>query len=232
MEKVKFLAVPKPNKGRRFAISDIHGCSKTFKALLKSLNLKKEDQLFLLGDLINRGPSSEKVLDKIIKLQRKGIEVYMLKGNHEDIVLKANMEGTDKLKKVLSSNNSLPLSQGGVLIEQYKKLLDDAYHYIVLDKFYLVHAGFDFSNKSPFEDTHSMMYIKEFKPSKRLLEKKQVVLGHSPKAIEDIVARLKSSNRKIHIDNGCINIKNPYQGNLVCLNLDTKGVIVQPNLEA
>ena len=231
MDKVKFIEVPKPVNGRRFAISDIHGCSKTFKALLKSLKLNKEDQLFLIGDLINRGPSSEKVLDTVLKIQRKGIAVYILKGNHEDMVLKANQQGIDKLKKVLAVFKSEKLAQGGRLIETYEKLLSNAYHYIVLDRFYLVHAGFDFSKNTPFEDTHSMMYIKEFKPNKRLLEKKQVVLGHSPEAIEDIVARLKSSNRKIHIDNGCINIKDPYQGNLVCLNLDTKAIIVQPNIE-
>ena len=39
------------NTGRRFAISDIHGCGKTFIYLVEDiLNLKKDDQLFILGD--------------------------------------------------------------------------------------------------------------------------------------------------------------------------------------
>ena len=47
------------NTGRRFAISDIHGCGKTFIYLVEDiLNLKKDDQLFILGDLIDRGKNS------------------------------------------------------------------------------------------------------------------------------------------------------------------------------
>lgn len=231
MSEVKFLEVAKPKKGRRLAISDIHGCSQTLKALLKSLKLNKNDQLFLLGDLINRGPGSEKVLNHILKLKRKGVHVYILKGNHEDIVLKANEAGVDELNKVLKSLNSEMLARGGRLIDTYQQLLTEAYHYFILDKYYLVHAGFDFSLKKPFDDARSMMYIKEFKPNKRLLEKKRVVLGHSPKGLNEIVNRLKTSHKKIHIDNGCINKKDAEKGNLLCLNLDTLSVTIQRNIE-
>lgn len=231
MTEVRFIEVSKPKKGRRFAISDIHGCSKTFKALLDTIKLNPKDQLFLLGDLINRGPGSEKVLNRILKLKRKGIQVFLLKGNHEDTVLQANQKGTDYLKKTLKQLNSEKLARGGILIDTYLNLLNESYHYIVLDKYYLVHAGFDFSIEKPFEDAHSMMYIKEFKPNKRLLDKKRVVLGHSPKGVQEIINRLKSSNKKIHIDNGCINTKDPEKGNLVCLNLDNLSLVVQKNIE-
>lgn len=231
MSKVKFLEIQKPIKGRRLAISDIHGCSQTFKALLKSLKLTKNDQLFLLGDLINRGSGSDKVLDRIIKLKDKGISVYLLKGNHEDIVLKANNKGSAQLKKTLRAYNSENLAREGKLVEPYKQLLEEAYHYFILDKYYLVHAGFDFSLAKPFEDARSMMYIKEFKPNKRLLDKKRVVLGHSPKGILEIIARIKSSHRKIHIDNGCLNKNGFGRGNLICLNLDTLALTIQKNIE-
>ena len=42
----------------KYAISDIHGCLKSFQALLEKIDLKKEDELFLLGDYIDRGPDS------------------------------------------------------------------------------------------------------------------------------------------------------------------------------
>lgn len=231
MEKVKFLEVEKPEAGRRFVISDIHGCHKTFKAILKQIRLKKEDQLFILGDTINRGKSSAKVLDTIIKLKRKGRQVFLLKGNHEDIVLKAEQAGVDALNKVLKNYRSEDLANGGKLKESYRTLLEDSYHYFILDNYYLVHAGFDFSLDQPFEDAKSMMYIKEFKPNKRLLDKKRVVLGHSPKGIGEILQRIKSERRKLHIDNGCINRKQIGQGNLLCLNLDNLGIILQKNLD-
>ncbi len=231
MAKVRYLEVNKPNKGRRFAIGDIHGCSKTFKAVLKQINLNHDDQLFIMGDMINRGPKSDKVLDRIIKLRGKGFQVFILKGNHEDMVLKANKQGQESLMRLLSIYKSECLAINGQLNPVYEDLLDHAYHYFILDDFYLVHAGFDFSKPNPFEDTRSMMYIKDFKPNKIKLNDKRVVLGHSPRSIGEIIHRLKSDRRKIHIDNGCINHKTIGQGNLICLNLDTLGITLQQNLD-
>jgi len=55
---------------RHFAISDIHGCVKTFKKLvIDIINLSKEDKLYLLGDYINKGPDSKGVIDFIFTLQ-------------------------------------------------------------------------------------------------------------------------------------------------------------------
>ncbi|MFT6129303.1 MAG: serine/threonine protein phosphatase 1 [Neolewinella sp.] len=49
----------------RYTISDIHGCLKTFRALLDELKLDRNDELFLLGDYIDRGPDSQGVIDLI-----------------------------------------------------------------------------------------------------------------------------------------------------------------------
>lgn len=49
----------------RYAISDIHGCAKTFKNLLRRISFSKEDVLYLLGDYIDRGPDSKGVIDHI-----------------------------------------------------------------------------------------------------------------------------------------------------------------------
>ena len=53
----------------RYAIGDIHGGSKTFRALLDTLNLKHNDRLYLLGDYVDRGNDSKGVLDLILQLQ-------------------------------------------------------------------------------------------------------------------------------------------------------------------
>lgn len=57
---------------RKFTISDIHGCAKTFKALLNRISFSKEDELYLLGDYIDRGPDSRGVIDHIWHLQKTG----------------------------------------------------------------------------------------------------------------------------------------------------------------
>lgn len=77
--------------GRLIAIGDIHGCHVEFADLLSRLALTKDDQLILLGDLINRGPDSRKVLD----LAREHRAVSLL-GNHELRFLKYRRTGEKK----------------------------------------------------------------------------------------------------------------------------------------
>jgi serine/threonine protein phosphatase 1 len=63
---------------RLIAIGDIHGCHAEFAELLERVNFGRSDRLILLGDLVNRGPDSLKVLD----LAREHGAVSLL-GNHE-----------------------------------------------------------------------------------------------------------------------------------------------------
>lgn len=64
--------------GRIIAIGDIHGCHQEFADLLALVAPAKDDTLILLGDLINRGPDSCKVID----LARQHNALSLL-GNHE-----------------------------------------------------------------------------------------------------------------------------------------------------
>mgnify|MGYP003329147109 CR=1 FL=1 len=68
-----------PRTGRIFAIGDIHGCRIEFEHLLEKLELEAEDQVILLGDLINRGPDSAGVL----RVAQELPNCRCLIGNHE-----------------------------------------------------------------------------------------------------------------------------------------------------
>jgi serine/threonine protein phosphatase 1 len=64
--------------GRLIAIGDIHGCHLEFAELLERVAPTKDDQLVLVGDLVNRGPDSCKVID--LAKQQHAISLL---GNHE-----------------------------------------------------------------------------------------------------------------------------------------------------
>jgi serine/threonine protein phosphatase 1 len=73
------------NLPRTFAISDIHGCLKQFKALVDKLNLVCTDTLVLMGDYVDRGSDSKGVIDYILEL-KKTYNVVTLLGNHESMM--------------------------------------------------------------------------------------------------------------------------------------------------
>lgn len=229
MEEVRKLLLEEKPAGRRLAVSDIHGCSKTFKALIRQIALKKKDQLFIVGDAINRGPSSEKVLDLIIDLKKEGFQLFYIRGNHEQIVIdaleKENHSNLKLLQPLKSEKNQEKVKK------KYIELLKNSYHYIELSDYYLVHAGFDFKSESPFENTDAMLYSKSFKLDHSFLNNKKVIIGHYPSNLIEIIRRIKKGKNKLYIDNGCVNKKVAEQGNLLCLNLDTLAISLQKNID-
>ena len=80
--------------GRLIAIGDIHGCHAEFAELLEELALTRDDRLVLLGDLVNRGPDSCKVLDLA-----RAYRATALLGNHELRLLKYRKSGDKKYLK-------------------------------------------------------------------------------------------------------------------------------------
>jgi serine/threonine protein phosphatase 1 len=70
-------------KGRIIAIGDIHGCHNEFAELLEKVAPTPDDQIILLGDLVNRGPDPCKVIDLA-----RACGALALLGNHEARLLR------------------------------------------------------------------------------------------------------------------------------------------------
>ena len=71
---------------KKFVIGDVHGNYEELMDLLDKINPNlRQDKLIYLGDYIDRGPQSYKVIRFLIDLQNKyGKEhVVLLRGNHE-----------------------------------------------------------------------------------------------------------------------------------------------------
>ncbi len=96
-----------------WAIGDIHGCFRTLQAVLERIDLDAEtDRIWLVGDLVNRGPGSLEVLRWARTLNRQmGDRFQAVLGNH-DLRLIARHLGAargrprDTLSKVLEASDA------------------------------------------------------------------------------------------------------------------------------
>jgi serine/threonine protein phosphatase 1 len=70
-------------KGRIIAIGDVHGCYQELLDLLDKLQIVSSDTVIFLGDLIDRGPFSEKVVNLVNNLD-KVCTRYSVLGNHDE----------------------------------------------------------------------------------------------------------------------------------------------------
>ncbi len=77
---------PIRRQGRLLAIGDIHGCGTALTTLLKELAPRAGDTIVTLGDVVDRGPDTPGVLDRLILLSSQGLLVP-IKGNHEVMLL-------------------------------------------------------------------------------------------------------------------------------------------------
>jgi serine/threonine protein phosphatase 1 len=73
---------------RVLVVGDIHGCDVALAVLLRRLQLTSRDVLVILGDAVDRGPGSCRVLDQLVEV-RKSSRLIFLMGNHEEMMLEA-----------------------------------------------------------------------------------------------------------------------------------------------
>ncbi|WP_018476321.1 metallophosphoesterase family protein [Pontibacter roseus] len=220
----------------RYAITDIHGCARTFRTLvLEQLQLKKQDELYLLGDFVNKGPDSKGVIDFVLHLQKQHYQVHCLRGNHDQMLLQSASKGEAALN--LSEQEKRLVLQS-FDIHDFKKLpplyanfLDSLPYYLELPDYYLVHAGFDFHQEDIFKDKDAMLNIRNYEVDWEKLSGKQLVHGHTPTPLHSIKKSASHNNSKINLDAGCVYYRNASYGNLAALDLDSKELSVQCNLD-
>jgi bis(5'-nucleosyl)-tetraphosphatase (symmetrical) len=89
-----------------YLVGDIQGCCDAFEALLAKIGFSpSRDQLYVLGDLVNRGPKSLATIERLVGL---GSSAICLLGNHDLHLLAAErgvrpMHRNDTLQEILDS---------------------------------------------------------------------------------------------------------------------------------
>ncbi len=121
-----------------FAIGDVHGCFDSLQELLEDCGFKPaEDRLWLVGDLVNRGPKSLEVLRWAMDLEaRLGERMVAVAGNH-DLHLVARHAGVAAAKRKDTLDEVLSAPDAGELVGWLRRrpLLHRE------DDHLLVHAG-------------------------------------------------------------------------------------------
>lgn len=212
----------------RYIVSDIHGCYDQYRMLLEKIHFSEEDELYVLGDAVDRGPEPIKVLQDMMKRSN----VIFILGNHDFIMYslmkKLSVEITeDNYDKYLTPeillDYNLWLQDGGlVTAKQFGKLaysdkmdvldyIAGASVYEVIEnngkEYRLVHAGLaDFAPDKAMEeyDLYDFLeervdYTKRYYPEENIF----LVTGHTPTVFIEGWGRTEVYMRNGHIALDC-----------------------------
>ncbi|QXE89185.1 serine/threonine protein phosphatase [Geomonas subterranea] len=219
--------------GRTLTIGDIHGCAQTFCRLLEIVQLEKSDTLYLLGDMIDRGPDSYGVIETILDLQMEGYDIRPIRGNHEDMMLLAVQSSVfEDLLEWLEQGGDATLRSYCVnhtqfLPEEHLRFLEGLPLYRITDKFVFAHAGIDCTLDDPFSPhgRHHILWDRSGIIDVGKLAGRRVVSGHTTRKLDDIRKSLRRNH--IRIDNGVYISGVEGKGNLVCVDLESQQMWVQ-----
>lgn len=95
-----------------YVCSDLHGQYDMFLEVVRKIHLKKHDSLYIIGDVIDRGP--EPVLLLLDIMRRKNVTLMI--GNHEHMMLRALLYGDS------NSMSNWMLNGGETTLEQFERL--------------------------------------------------------------------------------------------------------------
>ena len=212
-----------PDGMRVYAIGDIHGRLDLLDGLLANIAADDEARArgvethyVFLGDLIDRGPASKGVVERLIAFAGERRNVRFLMGNHEQVFLRAMAGDRRALRFLIRIGGRETLLSYGITEEDYRALdfdelaalaaekvppahlafLGSFENWIVLGDYLFVHAGLRPGVTLEEQDHGDLYWIRDEFLSHRESFGRIVVHGHS--LTEDIDVR---SNR-IGIDTG------------------------------
>ena len=211
-----------------YVMSDIHGCYDDFIKMLELIQFKDNDDLHILGDIIDRGNKSIEMVDYVISHKN----IHLLRGNHEQMYIDYYED----------NDTSLWYNNGGV--ETHIQMMSRPYIYEeslykyfkklplieIVDKFILVHAGLYFpKNYSDLEldsllqeqEDDICLWSRDSIGKEKQYKDYTMICGHTP--VQTITGDCKEvkilkRNGTIYIDCGCV--YKTANGKLACLRLD------------
>lgn len=182
---------------KRYVVGDIHGCYDELCELLDKIDEHASNadyKIIFVGDYVDRGPKSKKVVDLIIRMQKKGHIALM--GNHEDMLLAGEfMYAEETFRSFNCSLMELP--------EYVLRWMRSLPKYYEDDTIIVVHAGAKSGIPMAFQNSLTLMWHRYEQRGPALMEK-HLYHGHTP-----CVGFIDTRDDRTNVDTGCV-----YDGHL------------------
>jgi serine/threonine protein phosphatase 1 len=130
---------------RLIAIGDIHGYWDALAAILDAVKPQPEDMIVPLGDFVDRGPQTPKVIEAMIDLAGR-CHLHPILGNHDELLLEL-YHGAPGLEDWLSFGGQETLDSYGCtdpadIPEEHVEFLEGCLTYYETDTHFFVHASY------------------------------------------------------------------------------------------
>ena len=204
---------------RTIVVGDIHGCYSELVSLLESIQLKSDDRVIAVGDLVVKGTRNKEVLDLFISDSR----FTSVLGNHDRALLRYWRGEKGSLKNAQEKTADELESHA----KRYCEYLNSLPLMIDLGDFLIVHAGLrpgiSLAEQS-VEDLTELRTLGRDRTSRKGVpwyeayeSEKLVLFGHWPRA------EPTRTPRAIGLDTGCV-----YGNRLSAYILETEQIVSVP----
>ena len=193
---------------RVYAIGDVHGCAAELESLLAALTIDRDTLVVFLGDYVDRGLDSRRVIDIVVALRNR-CEVVALMGNHEAMFLDFLERpesvgsglfilngGSATLGNYAGPNGTFEVPQAHIEFLKSLKLFHET------ETHFFVHAGVPLKKKlrdlDPVLDRETFLWTRGPFLTTRENWDKIIVHGHTPSEQPERFAN------RINVDTGCV----------------------------
>lgn len=218
----------------KYVVSDLHGCYELWLKGLEEIGFSEsKDEMFVLGDVIDKG---ERPIDLLFDIMRHK-RVHMINGNHEldflniwSVIDKRNPTIDDCIKYDMYLTNG-----GESTVKQFRELtprkrqkvlkfLQARNLYVETGRCVLIHGGIsNFSTEKELKNySAEELTIHRYKTGECFYEDKVLICGHTPTINRDrrpAEIFISQDGRFYNIDCGCVFPSDG--GRLAILRLDT-----------
>ncbi|MEQ8667588.1 MAG: metallophosphoesterase family protein [Pirellulales bacterium] len=176
---------------RIIAVGDIHGCATALESILEQIQPTHADTVVTLGDYVNRGPNTKKVIDLLRALRTK-CNLVPLIGNHDEVLLDVIAGRTDKDLALRFGGQATLDSYNATRFEEIPSedadFLRTCTPSFETEQHFFVHAGYE-PNQRLVETSWNTLVWKPLEPPYPLphFSGKCAVVGHTSQRGGDIL---------------------------------------------